>query len=198
MLVELVSFNQEMDFVGGNITNYITMRLPNGALVKALVTDDGARTLVQARTTAGPMPPVHERARIQPPAPQAPPPPSEGYDDDVPEGASIFGGDDEEEEEETPSAFWTPNGATPPTPTSRAAEPPTHPYAHHDAATQQRMYQEEQKKNKERAKRGPTVGRTVQKDDMGYPRVAAAGGIDTYEVVGGGGGVVDEDGVGQG
>jgi len=183
MLVKVAGFSQEMDFNDGSVTNFVSLQLPSGMTVKAIVSDEGARHLIEARASAGPLP------ASSMPEPLAP----EETDE---EGAVVFGGGDPEEtSEDPPEMFWPgPPAAEQPAPNKPVASP----YAHQDPATQQRLYREHQAEMKRRAKKGPTMGRTVPKDEYGYPMPARNGGADPRDVLGGAnGGTVDEDGVGQ-
>jgi hypothetical protein len=196
MLVKVAGFSQDMDFHDGSITNFVTLELPNGSVVKAIVSDDGARQLIEARAAMGPLP--------QAPAPSRAPavqqqqnfsPGDFGHTETDDDGAVVFGGGGTNDAE-APGEFWP--GGAPQEQERPAADPKPSPYAHADPAVQQRLYQEHQAELRKRAKRGPTMGRTVPKDDLGNPIVPTNGGVDPYDVMGGsGGGVVDEDGVGQ-
>lgn len=199
MLVEIAGFSQDMDFKDGSITNFVTLRLPSGGFVKAIVSDDGARQLVEARAALGGMqPPPPPRAPApMPAAPHAPPTDlsnladSSEYEDD---GVVVFGGGDSSSPENPPEPFFPGGTAESPEP-QNAVE---HPFQHADPVVQQQMYQRHQAEQKKRAKQGPTMGRTIQKDDMGYPIAnGRGGGVDTRDVVGMGNGGSDEDGVGQ-
>lgn len=191
MLVKVAGFSQDMDFNDGSVTNFVVLELPNGTTVRAIVSDEGARHLIEARTAAGPMP-----AAPTPEMPASHHPHAEVNED----GAVVFGGsggEDDEDGEDPPQMFW-PGPSAPEASPPPPAPPAASAYAHQDPATQQRLYREHQAELKRRAKKGPTMGRTVQKDEFGYPLPARNGGADPREIVGGGGvGAVDEDGVGQ-
>jgi hypothetical protein len=50
MKVSLVRMTQEMSLAGdGDITNFVVFELPNGELVRAVVTEEGAAAIVSAR-----------------------------------------------------------------------------------------------------------------------------------------------------
>lgn len=201
MLVKIAGFSQDMDFTDGSITNFVTLELPNGAAVKAIVSDDGARQLIAARAGAGPMAPAPSPPPSHLPSQPQPSFSAEDFADQEEDdhgGAHVFGGNGaaDDDEEEGPQAFWP--GGDPQVPQGPNGGPTKPSYAHADAATQQRLYQEHQAEQRKKAKRGPTMGRTVPKDDRGNPIVSTGGGVDPNDIMGGGGsGVTDEDGVGQ-
>lgn len=205
MNVTVMGVNQEVSFDDGTLTNYVTLRLPDGSHVKALVTDDGAAALIRARHQQGgfavpPAPPA-AAARPAPPLPNTTArvqaaPTSEDHD-----GAVVFGGapDDGEEDDAAPSAFW-PGGPAEDAPETDApvVAAPDPELSSNDPSAQVRAFQRQQKAQKERAKKGPTMGRTIQKDEYGYPIAPKkAGTADPRDILGGAGGQVDEDGVGQ-
>lgn len=200
MHVKVAGFSQDMDFSDGSVTNFVVLELPTGQTVRAILSDEGARTLIEARASSGPMPGMQPMpAQYPAPPAEAPPqhafaPPSLG--DSAPEeddeGAFVFGGDGNTD---APIFMADPNHvAAPPEMPPQQAAP--HPFAHNDPATQQRLYQQHQADQKKRQKRGPSMGRTVPKDAMGYP-ITRNGGADPQEVMGQGTGAVDEDGIGQ-
>lgn len=49
MQVEIVTMNQEMSLADGTVAHFIILKLPNEVLVRALVSDEGAASIIQAR-----------------------------------------------------------------------------------------------------------------------------------------------------
>jgi hypothetical protein len=95
--IRLVSFAQEVSFEDGSTTNVITMRLPNGSPLQAIVSDEGLASIIAVATGSAPKP-------APPPAAPAPreaprPPPEEG-------GDHTFGGDYRAEASAQP---WAPD-----------------------------------------------------------------------------------------
>lgn len=189
--LEVAGLNQEFSFEDGSVTNFVSLRMPDGSIVRAIVTDEGARLLVEARAAMGGLASPQRpspRPQAATPRPSAEPEQvAEPQGDE--EGAVIFGGDDEEGSDEP----WLPAGFIPPG--AESTMPATPPAEHRDADAQAKQYRQAQSEQKKAQKRGPSFGRTVPKDDLGYPR-PANGGTDPHDVMGGGG-VTDEDGVGS-
>lgn len=202
MLVKLVGFSQDMDFEDGSVTNFATLALPNGTTVKAIISDEGARLLVEARTALGGFTAPEPPPRTATPAPtdvQQPFPTTPGDEEEYDEGgAKVFGGTDTQQGATSQPVWMNPT-------TEEIREPapaaPSGPNLLHssDPVVQQKAYQQQQVDIRKRAKQGPTMGRTVQKDAFGYPIVPVkAGTADPREVLGGGSdATADEDGVRQ-
>lgn len=91
MNVRLVSFGQEVSLEDGSTTNLITMRLPNGASLQAVVSEEGLRNIINAHSGAAP-------ERSPPPSPHPAPP--------VGSGDFTFGGDYRPAQGAQP---WTPD-----------------------------------------------------------------------------------------
>lgn len=203
MLGKILGINQEVSFEDGSITNFVSIQLENGFVFKALITDETTAGLMQSLRGGAPAPQAAPPPPYQPPADptyavmQPPPPPpqrtmpvetSSGREEE----AVVFGGDDDIENEGT--YFPGPDGASvdaPPVPMTA----PDPDLASSDPQIQAAAYRRQQELQKKRARNGPTIGRTVPKDEYGYP-ITRGNGVDARDVVGGGTNI-DEDGVGQ-
>jgi len=193
MELTLVSLSQDISFEDGSMTNYLVLRTPSGHLLRSIITDDSAKLLFEnlAAIQHG-VPPTsvtHAPPKSEPHRPL----PRQVQDD----GSVIFGGDGGTEESSESSSFWPPATNPRPAPPPPVPVEPRIEYA--DASEQAQAYRAEQKEIKRRIKSNPMGtqnGRTVSKDEYGYPIVRSAGGIDPGEVVGSSG-TVDEDGVGS-
>lgn len=173
MDLSVVSLSQDVSFEDGSITNFVLLRVPSGQVIRAVVTDDSAKVLVETFAAQ------QGSTMNAPPTPTAPATTND-------EGAVIFGGAPSEYEEPA-SSFWMPSvAASDPRPAPRQQPAPK------DAAAQARAYKEEQQhiRNNPRS----FEARTVAKDEYGYP-IVRGNGVDPGEVLGGGD--VDDDGVGS-
>lgn len=191
MDAQIVSLSQDVSFEDGSITNFISLRLPSGHIIRAVVGDDSARILVETASGVAPPPPVQQQQQVIPQPRQHPlPSPPAAYGQEE-EGAVVFGGG-EPEDEDQPRMWLPPQPDTVPTP-----PPPPEQPVYQDAETQAREYRR-QKQKAPRNPLGTQNGRHIGKDSMGYPVVANNGGVDPATLVGTTpGGTVDEDGVGQ-
>lgn len=175
MDLSVVSLSQDVSFEDGSITNFVLLRVPSGQVIRAVVTDDSAKVLVENFA-------VQQGASM----PQAPvdKPAAPVVTND--EGAVVFGGAPAEYEEPS-SSFWVPSSA----PAAPRPAPKPQP-VWTDASAQAQAYKEEQ----QRLRNNPrsSEARTVAKDEYGYP-IVRGNGIDPGEVLGGGD--VDDEGVGS-
>lgn len=180
--VGVFSINQEVSFEDGSITNFVTLILPSGLPIKAVVTDEGAAALINARLHPGAAP----AASPAPPAPHAASPPVTSEEHG---GAVVFGGSGEDEGEAP--TFW-PGPSAPASPIAPPA-PVDADLSSDDPSKQAAAFRRQQVTEKNR--RGEVEAREVPKDNYGYPIVRGAG-QDPNDVMGGSS-TVDEDGVGQ-
>lgn len=181
MEVQIVSMSQDVSFEDGSVTNFISLRTPSGHLIRAVISDDSVPVLADNLAA------VHSGAPI-PTAPvtkRAPQPSPENFE---PEDATIFG---------DPSSVWMPPGAG-----AAPVAPSPVPYADPDLSSddpsvQAAAFKAQQKRQQESLRKGGSQSaRQVAKDDMGYPILSGQDGTDPGELVGGGG-YLDEDGVGS-
>jgi hypothetical protein len=195
-----------MSFEDGSVTNFILVQLADGTTFKALITDETAVVLVEARARMGGLP---SAPRPQPPPRPAPVPPqarpTRPAQPDPPEtdddGAVVFGGDagdtDDDADESAP-AFWPGPARVQGTDQQEPPPPPAvdPALASTDPQVQAAAYRRDAAEKKKNRVRNPTIGRQVQKDALGYPTVRGDG-ADPNAVIGPATGPVDEDGVGQ-
>lgn len=181
MDLKILSLSQDVSFEDGSITNFIIMRTPSGQVIRAIVSDESAKLLVEGMI-AGPAHVVD--------TPRAVAPPAVHQEQEVNEdGAVVFGGSPQEEGEDA-SSMWTP-----PSLESPAVAPP--PAYGTDPESQARDYRQAKMKAKPNPM-GVGNARTISKDEYGYPIVRGNGGVDPGEIVGSvAGGEIDEDGVGS-
>ena len=199
MDLQVLSLSQDVSFEDGSITNFVVLRSPSGHVLRAVITDESARLLVEnlaAQKVGSPMPARQAPSPQYPQAPVAPPPARQHVPDD--DGPVVFGGDPDGDGAAPAPAPWLPTAEDPPPPTG-FTPPPTPPQEYADVDSQTRAYKRQQRLQNEQMKRGGTFnGKHIPKDDAGYPIVAGGQGADPGELVGGGGaGGADEDGVGQ-
>jgi hypothetical protein len=194
MKIDIISLAQELSFEGdGGTANFLVLRLPNGAVVRALITDESAREVAGAfaGNPAGASTPAPAR---EAPAPSftAPSrlPLREQNDGSL---AAIFGGDEED------SGGWIspPGAAAPhiPEETEEEDESPLAQQAWVDPSAQAAAYAASQKKSRKLGRQQPRTMINVPKDEMGYPIVRNQGGGDMGAVTGNTAG--EEDGIGQ-
>lgn len=111
MHLQLASLSQDVSFEDGSVTNFIVLRTPSGRMVRAVVTDEGAKVFVEEFA-----------ARQGASAPSLASQPSYAPTSMNDEGAVVFGGDAPSEEERSEAAsFWSPD--EPPS-VAPAQEPP--------------------------------------------------------------------------
>jgi hypothetical protein len=179
MDLKILSLSQDVSFEDGSITNFLIMRTPSGQMIRAIVSDESAKLLVEGMV-AGPAH-VVDTPRVS--APQV-------HDREVDaDGAVVFGGSPQEDGEEA-SSMWTP-----PVLESPVIAPP--PAYGTDPESQARDYRQAKMKAKPNPM-GVGNAKTISKDEYGYPVVRNSGGMDPGEVVGSvEGGEIDEDGVGS-
>lgn len=189
--VDLLDIASHYSLEDGSVTNFVNFRLPDGRVIRALISEESARAVVQARAAQGGLP------SPEPPSPSPSPISELSIPTEAPvhvqetaEGfAQIFGGDAIGEEEDSGDPWM---------PSSEAASPqetPPPPVVHRDVSSQVRDYRQRQVDLKKAQKRGPSPTRTVPKDEYGYPiPPKGKGGADPREIVGMGSNV-DEDGV---
>ena len=97
----IIAINQEIDLAnGGSLRNYVTLRLPSGLELRALVDDDGVANIMQSFVTDGGAMAPAERIPAPPPMERVggASAPTLQYDDAS--GADIFGGDLTQPEQE--------------------------------------------------------------------------------------------------
>jgi hypothetical protein len=181
MHVQVVSFSQDYSFEDKSTTIFVIFRLATGAEFRAVVTEDTMKLLleVMAQEEVGVAPPQ----RLEPPAaPEGPALESEG--------AIIFGG------EPAGNAWLPPQGEEQVVPPEKRETPPIEEPPQPvwtDPSAQARSYK--RKKSVNQVPKSPTMGKTVPKDDLGYPLVSSSGGVDPGEISSGGEG--EDDGIGQ-
>jgi len=190
MKADLLTISQDLSLEDGSITNFLIFRLPNGGIVKALISEDSARSVAAALNGSPPPPPMErEEPRQQQPQRRREEPRAQN-DGSM---AIEFGGDVGEEA----SGWIGPPGSAPPRVEEDEAEEPV---PHHEAMgadAQARAYREAEKQKKKKRSKQPTRMVNVPMDSHGYPIVPNNGGVDPASVVGGTSGDADEDGVGQ-
>lgn len=206
LTLELAAANQEISFEDGSVTNFLRLVLPNGAHVRAVVSDESLQAIIACAQGAP------ARAPAPPPSPEPPPPPPVEEDDEQTfapepeEGVTEFGGDlGGEELESPPETFWP---APPPdalvlnAPAAVAAPVQPREVIHPDMYStdpmkQQKAYKDLTRQRQANAKKPPSPSRTVQKDSMGYPIVSRSGADPATVTTNVGGAGADEDGISQ-
>lgn len=180
MDVQIVSMSQDVSFEDGSVTNFLTLRVPSGHLVRAVVAEDSVPVLVDnlAATQTG-VPPQAPKVSIPRTAVE------EGYYENYAQSSSH-------------EDVWMPPGGSPYQPRTPVVSEDYDPaLSSNDPSVQSAAYRDKQKRVAERIKRGGTNNsRSVPKDDMGYPIISGSGGVDPGELMGSSG-ALDEDGVGS-
>jgi hypothetical protein len=199
----ITGISQELDFENNVTVTYLSLRLPNGALLRTSVDEVAAATIVemQVKAKGAPTPAVKPGPAIRPPAAPA----SEDVDDnnsdeftapgddefvrtESEDGSTthVFGGqaagDDDDEPADPPLPPPVPPTPPPPPP------PPAAPVQTPNSLTKPRVAKGE------KPARVSARARTVPAGDKGYPVVPNAG-VDTDTFTGGRD--RDEDGVGS-
>lgn len=194
MDLKVVFLSQDMSFEDGSLTNFVILRTPSGQTLRAVVSDESARLLVEEHVALKTGVPLAPRPAV--PAPQAAPPPQAASQQRVDEsGAIVFGGDGEEDESEgDASGVWMPSSEQEEAaPEAQQTAPPVW----NDPEAQVKSYREKQKAKAAQSKKGGTFnGKHIAKDNMGYPVLPGGQGTDPGEVLGTNpSGTSDEDGV---
>ena len=189
MQAQVVGLDQSVSFEDGSITNFLLLRLGTGHVIRAVITEESAQFLVDSFAGVPPQSAVRpltapptERQELQTSMDEMAP--SHVFGGDLPNVASA--------EAQTP---WLPK----PAPTAVVInETTTSRPTHQSVEAQTRAFKEAQKKQNDRMKHGPTIGRSVPKDEFGYPKVRGEG-VDPNDIVSQNGRSpsADEDGIGS-